>query len=155
MTSRCEAIVISLLSVAQKHQKFYCWVSQRRIEELVENYHKIGLSNRTLNRDLRWLEGNGYISRLRRIRVGKGGKLVYCSTLYKFTGKLFNWLNSIGNRVKKFFSFFRLPKLADHSLRQKQSSPSLATSVDKSVLIREKDGSVSRYYPSTGVIEPA
>jgi len=155
MTSRCEAIVISLLSVAQKYQKFYCWVSQRRIEELVEKYHKMGLSNRTLNRDLRWLEGNGYISRLRRIRVGEGGKLVYCSTLYKFTGKLFNWLNSIGNRVKKFFSFFRLPKLADHSLRQKQYSSLLATSVGKSVLINEKDGSVSRYYPGTGVIEAA
>jgi DNA-binding transcriptional ArsR family regulator len=155
MTARCEAILISLLSVAQKHQRFYCWISQKRLEELVERYHKIGLSNRTLNRDLRWLEENGYISRLRRIRVGQGGKLVYCSSLYKFTGKLFNWLNSVGKRVKKLFSFFRLPKLADHCLRQKQDLSLVATSVGKPLLITEKDGSVSRYYPGSGVIEPA
>jgi hypothetical protein len=108
--------------VAKKHQKKYCFVSQKRIQELLEKYHALGISNRTLNRDLRWLEDNGYISRLRRIRVGAGGKLVFTSTLYKFTGKLFNWLYSVGNRVKRFFLFFHLPKMADHQLTQKQAS---------------------------------
>lgn len=150
MTSRCEAVAITLLSVAKKHGKKYCWVSQKRIEELVEKFHKMGMSNRTLNRDLRWLEDNGYISRLRRIRVGAGGKLVFCSTLYKFTGKLFNWLYKIGNRVKRFFTFFRLPKMADHQLTQRQVS-SLATppSVEM-LLIKERDGSASRFNPRTG-----
>lgn len=154
MTYRCEATVMSLLGVAKKYQKFYCWVSQKRLEELIEKYHAVGLSNRTLNRDLRWLEDNGYISRLRRIRVDKSGKLIFCSTLYKFTGKLFNWLYRMGNRVKRLFSHFRLPKLADYQLHQKQAfSPAPASSI-KTLLITEKDGSVSRYFPSTGVIEP-
>ena len=142
MTARCEAAVMSLLGVARKYNKFYCWVSQKRLEELIEKYHCIGLSNRTLNRDLRWLEDNGYISRLRRIRVNKEGKLVFCSTLYKFTGKLFNWLHSMGNRVKRLFSHFRLPRLADYQLLQKQaSSPARASSVNN-LLVTEKDGSV-------------
>ncbi len=150
MTARCEATVMSLLGVAKKYKKFYCWVSQKRLEELIEKYHEIGLSNRSLNRDLRWLEDNGYISRLRRLRVDKEGKLLFCSTLYKFTGKLFNWLNSMGNRVKRLFSHFRLPKLADYQLLQKQaSSLSLASSVEKSLFI-EKDGSVWSYNRLTG-----
>jgi hypothetical protein len=154
MTSRREAVVMSLLGVAKKYQKFYCWVSQKRLEELIEKYHAIGLSNRTLNRDLRWLEDNGYISRLRRIRVDKQGKLVFCSTLYKFTGKLFNWLYRMGNRVKRLFSHFRLPKLADYQLQQKQAFTPAASSSVKTVLIKERDGSVSRYNPTTGELSP-
>jgi len=150
MTSRCEAIVISLLSVAKAHQKKYCWASQKKIQQLVEDYHKIATSNRTLNRDLRWLEDNGYISRLRRIRVDSQGRLVFSSTLYKFTGKLFNWLYGIGNRVKRLFSYFRLPKWADHKLTQMVgSSTTLPGSVEK-VLIKERDGTLATYDPSTG-----
>ncbi len=150
MTSRCEAVALSLLCVAKAHGKKYCFVSQKRLGELVERYHRLGMCNRTLNRDLRWLEDNGYISRLRRIRVGPGGKLVFCSTLYKFTGKLFNYLVYVGNRVKRLFSFFRLPKWADHQLTQKQAfSRELPGSVEK-VLIKERDGTLAEYNPSTG-----
>jgi len=150
MTSRGESICVTLLSVAKAHEKKYCFVSQKRIQELLEKYHALRISNRTLNRDLRWLEDNGYISRLRRIRVGQGGKLVFCSTLYKFRGKLFNWLYSMGNRVKRFFSFFRLPKMADHQLTQKQASSLAAPASVEMVLIKERDGTVKRYDPRTG-----
>ena len=150
MTSRCESVVISLLSVAKAHQKKYCFVSQKHIEELLKKYHSLGISNRTLNRDLRWLEDNGYISRLRRIRIGKDGKLVFCSTLYRFKGKLFNWLYLMGNRVKRFFSFFRLPKMADHQLKQKQSISLGAPASVEYLLIKERDGTVSRYEPRSG-----
>lgn len=154
MTARCEAVVMSLLGVAKKYEKFYCWVSQKRLEELIEKYHGMGLSNRTLNRDLRWLEDNGYISRLRRLRVDKEGKIVFCSTLYKFTGKLFNWLSSMGNRVKRLFSHFRLPKLADYQLLQKQASSLSASASVEFLLINERDGSMSRYNPRTGEYLP-
>jgi hypothetical protein len=150
MTSRCEAEVMSLLGIAKKYHKFYCWVSQKRIGELLEKYHQFGISNRTLNRDLRWLEDNGYISRLRRIRVNKEGKLVFCSTLYKFTGKLFNWLNSMGNRVKRLFSHFRLPRLADYQLQQKQAFPFGVASSVEIVWIKDKDGQVRGWNPRTG-----
>jgi hypothetical protein len=152
MTTRCEAVVMSLLGIAKKYKKYYCFVSQKHIEELVLRYHAIGLSNRSLNRDLRWLEDNGYISRLRRIRVGAGGKLVYCSTLYKFKGKLFNWLYYMGNRVKRLFSHFRLPKLADHQLLQKQASSPAPASFGKEVLFIDKDGSVKRYNTLTSEV---
>jgi len=131
MTARCESILICLLSVAKKHQKKYCFVSQRRIGELLDLYHDFGISNRTLNRDLRWLEDHAFISRVRRLRVTSSGKFVRDCTLYKFTGKLFNWLYLLGNRVKRFFSFFHLPKMADYQLKQKQASSSgLAASVE-------------------------
>jgi len=152
MTSRCEAELVSLLSVAKAHQKKYCWVSQKRIQELLDKYHGMGISNRTLNRDLRWLEDNGFISRLRRIRVGPDGKLIFCSTLYKFTGKLFNWLYFMGNRVKRFFSFFRLPKWADHQLMQKRASSLKATLSAHETLFRERDGSLWAYNTHTGEV---
>ena len=150
MTARCESLIISLLSVAKKHGRYYCFVSQKRLEELLGMYHGFGISNRTLNRDLRWLEDNGYISRLRRIRVNKEGKLVFCSTLYKFTGKLFNWLNSMGNRVKRLFSHFRLPRLADYQLQQKQAFPFGVASSVEIVWIKDKDGQVRGWNPRKG-----
>lgn len=150
MTGRCESELISLLSVAKAHKKKYCFVSQKRMAELLEKYHRVGISNRTLNRDLRWLEDNGFISRLRRIRVGADGKLVFCSTLYKFTGKLFNWLYAMGNRVKRFFTFFHLPKMADHQLTQKQASSCVLPGSVEKVLIKERDGTIAEYDPNTG-----
>lgn len=153
MTARCEAVVMCLLGVAKKYHKFYCWVSQKRIEELLLQYQGMGISNRTLNRDLRWLEDRGFITRLRRIRVNREGKIVYCSTLYKFTGKLFNWLHSMGNRVKRLFSHFRLPALANHQLLQKQAFVPLVASSVEIVWTRNKDGSVIGWNPRTGELQ--
>jgi hypothetical protein len=150
MTERCQAIVLCLVGVAKAHGRKYCWPSQKRIQELVEKYEKLGFSMRTLNRDLRWLEDNGYISRSRRIRVGPDGKLIFCSTLYKFKGKVFNFLYSLGNAVKSVFSFFRVPKWADYQLTQKQVSSSKPASSVEYLLIKERDGTVSRYNPRTG-----
>jgi len=153
MTARHEALLISLLSVAKKHKKFYCFVSQKRLEELLRDFHKMVISNRTLNRDLRWLVDNGFISRLRRIRKGPDGKPLFTSTLYKFTGKLFNWLNSIGNRVKRLFSWFRLPKMADYQLTQKQAScVGGLLSADWTSFI-DKDGSAMAYNRVTGEVK--
>jgi len=150
MTERCQAIVLCLVGVAKAHKKKYCWPSQKRIQELVERYEKLGFSIRTLNRDLRWLEDNGYISRLRRIRVGDDGKPVFKSTLYKFKGKLFNYLYCLGNGIKSLFSFFRVPFWAKNQLTQEQvSSPKPAPGVEY-LLIEERDGTVSRYDPGTG-----
>ena len=151
--SRFEAIAVSLLSVAKKHGKKYCFVSQKRLEELLKQYHGFEISNRTLNRDLRWMEDNGYVSRLRRISSNKEGKLVFRSTLYKFTGKLFNWLFSLGNRVKRLFSHFRLPKMADYQPGQKQASSAGCSSAVHRLLIKGADNAPYWFYPSTGAIE--
>lgn len=152
MTARCEAVCISLLSVAKKHERKYCFISQKRLEELVETYHGFDFSNRSLNRDLLWLCLNGYLTRVRRIRTGPDGKPLFTCTLYKFTGKLFNWLYSIGNRVKRLFSHFRLPKMAEYQLAQKQASSAVAASSVEKLWITEKDGTVKRYNPNTGEV---
>jgi hypothetical protein len=153
MSGRQEGILYALFGVCCKHKKYYCWPSQKKILELMARYQDLGFSVRTLNRDLRWLEDNGYISRLRRIRVGCGGKLVFCSTLYKFKGKAFNFLNSLGNRVKRLFSFFRLPKLAHYQLQQEQASSSKAPSCVHKVRFVERNGSVCVYNTQTGEVE--
>ena len=150
MSARCESTVVSLLSIAKAHQKKYCFVSQKTILKLLDKYHGWEISRRTLNRDLKWLVENGYISRLRRIRVGPDGKLLFCATLYKFTGKLFNWLYSAGNRITRFFSFFRVPKMAHHQLAQKHGiSPGAASSMQE-VVIKARDGTPQLYNPWTG-----
>lgn len=154
MTARCESLLISLLSVAKKHKKMYCFISQKRLEELLAAYHGFEISNRTLNRDLRWLVDEGYLSRLRRIRVDNLGKLVFCSTLYKFTGKLFNWLYSMGNRVKRLFTWFRLPKMADYQLSQKAASSLTGCASGTLVRFIEKDGSVCVFNRDTGEVTP-
>jgi len=150
MTNRCQGILFCFTGISMKYQKKYCWVSQERILELIEKYQKLHFSKRTLNRDLRWLEDNGYISRLRRIRIGPDGKFLFCSTLYKFTGKFFNWLYSLGDKVKRLFSFFRVPKLAHHNLKQRQISSMAASASVENLLIKERDGTLSLYYPRSG-----
>ncbi len=149
MSSRCESTVVSLLSVAKKYNKPYCFVSQKRILELLEKYHSYGISRRTLNRDLRWLEDNKFITRLRRFRKGPEGP-IFCSTLYKFEHKVFMWLYSMGNRVKRFFLFYRVPKMAHYQLTQKHGIYSGNASSAKEVMIKARDGTLHRYDPSTG-----
>jgi len=150
MTERQQAVVVSLLSVARKHGKPYCYPSQYRLEELLKTFQKIDISNRTLNRDLRALEVHGYIKRVRRVRRDRKGKLFFTSTLYKFTGKLFNWLYSVGKRVQRFFTFYRLPRMADNQLTQLQASSGACTTGARGVIVRLKDGSVASYDPKTG-----
>ena len=118
MTSQKESILMTLVGVAQKHNKAYCWISQNRQLELLSKYHSWNISRRTLNRRLKELEVEGYIIRIRRHIKGPDGRPRFNSTLYKFKAKLFIWLKRIENFVKKVFSSFRVPKLAQYeSLR--------------------------------------
>ena len=122
LRSRPLVVLSALLGVAEKYKKRYCWVSQERLRQLVGEYGGIWMSRRTLNRDLRFLEDQGWIERIRRHRRGDNGKILYASTLYKFKGKVFNMLYSFGNCVKRLFSHFRVPKWAEYRLIQKQVS---------------------------------
>ena len=114
MESRGEAILGCLFGVSLKYGKRYCYPSQNKIQQLLFDYHYIEISNRTLNRDLLELEEDGFLERLRRTKKMCGGKKMFTSTLYKFKAKAYIWLNSLGKWVKKVFSFFRLPKMADY-----------------------------------------
>lgn len=150
LMSRYEAIIRALLGIAKKHGRKYCWVSQERLVELVGEFGGVWMSNRTLNRDLRFLEDDGWIQRIRRHRMGADGKIVFACTLYKFKAKVFNTLFSIGNQVKRLFSHFRMPAWGEYQLSQKQVSPGAAASSVEMLLIKERDGTVSRVDPRTG-----
>lgn len=150
LRSRPLVVLSALLGIAKKHNKKYCWVSQEKLAQLVGEYGGIWMSNRTLNRDLRFLEDDGWITRVRRITKGDDGRFRFRCTLYKFEVKVFNTLFSIGNAVKRLFSHYRLPPWAEYQLSQKQaSSPALVSSVEM-LLIKERNGTFYRYDPRTG-----
>ena len=121
MISKGDAVLYTLLGIGKCTKKTYCWPSQEKICKLVENYYKIPLSRRNLNRILDKLEGEGFIERIRRHRKSIFGGIVFCSTLYKFKGKLYNWLYSLGRRVQDLFSFYRVPKWAQHNSKTRES----------------------------------
>ena len=150
LRSRPLVLVNALLGIAQKHNRKYCWVSQKKLVELVGKFGGIWMSNRTLNRDLRFLEDGGWIERIRRHHKGPDGKILFACTLYKFKAKVFNALFSMGNSVKRLFSHFRLPRWAEYQLSQKRASSLMAASSVEKVLIREKDGRVSQWDPRSG-----
>jgi len=131
LKSRPMVVLEALLGVARKYKKNYCWVSQDRLCNLVGEFGGIWISKRSLNRDLRFLEQDGWIERVRRHKRGADGRILFASTLYKFRGKVFNMLYSLGNSVKKAFGHFRLPSWVKYQLSQKQVlSPLPGSSVE-------------------------
>jgi hypothetical protein len=103
-----------LFGVSVKYGKRYCYPSQRRIGELLLDYHGVDISNRTLNRDLRLLVDGGYIKRVRRTKRVIGCGKQFSSTLYKFKARAYIWLNSMAKWSERVLRFCRLPKMADN-----------------------------------------
>jgi hypothetical protein len=115
MFSKQEAVLYTLLAVAKSHKKPYCYPSQEHICKLVVKFYKIRMSRRTLNRVLNSMTEKKIITRVRRHKMLKTGGIQFASTLYKFTGKAFNYLIALGKRVQGLFSFFRVPKWAQYT----------------------------------------
>ena len=115
MESQKTAILMTLVGVAKNHNKAYCWVSQHRQLELLAKYHSWNISRRTLNRRLRELEDEGYFIRIRRHMKADDGHLILRSTLYKFCGKLFNWLAGLKRWLVSVFGVYAVPKWAQHN----------------------------------------
>jgi hypothetical protein len=150
MESQKEAILMTLIGVAKCHNKAYCWVSQKRQLELLNKYHSWNISRRTLNRRLRELEDEGYFVRVRRHIKAQDGHLIFRSTLYKFCGKLFNWLAGLKRWLGSVFGVFAVPRWSQHnSLQESQVSGALSPSVEM-LLIKERNGTLSRWGPRTG-----
>ena len=141
MVSKQEAVLYTLFAVAKSHGKPYCYPSQAHICKLVEKFYKVSMSRRNLNRVLGMLVDKKVIVRLRRHRMLKDGGIRFCSTLYKFKGKAFNYLVSLGKRVQGLFSFFRVPKWAQYRTPKSLGfGSSLGVGGDKRLLEREKGG---------------
>jgi hypothetical protein len=114
MEPKLTPVLKTLLAVAKKFEKAYCYPSQARLLLLLRKYHKLRISRRTLNRYLRTLEGEHFFTRVRRHRQGKNGKMIFASTLYKLGGRAFNWIHDLGTMSASFFTFFHVPKLAQY-----------------------------------------
>jgi Fe2+ or Zn2+ uptake regulation protein len=80
-------IVAILDGLAKYHGKRYCYPSQKKVLELLEKRLQIKISIATLNRWLRAIEDEGFITRLRRIRRDKILGTVFNSTLYTLKKK--------------------------------------------------------------------
>lgn len=91
-------IINTLDSVAKKYKKGYSYPSQITILKLLQQFHEVTFSIRTLNRRLRILEDLGFIERTRRIKRGLDGRMVFNTTLYKLTRKAYK---AIGRVVRK------------------------------------------------------
>jgi hypothetical protein len=125
MQAKLAPILTTILAVAQKHEKGYCYPSQKRILVLLSKFHHVDISIRTLNRYLRDLEDDHYFTRVRRHRKGPSTlnpatrewgppKILFASTLYKIGATAFNWMADSLTRAKKFFTLYRMPKLATY-----------------------------------------
>ena len=114
MESQKEAILRTYLAIAKKYKKAYTLQAQKYTLHLLAKYHRIFISVRTLNRRLRELEDEGYLTRVRRHRAGEGGKMIFNSTLTHLGARAFNWAWGLGMKALKIFSVFRLPKVAEY-----------------------------------------
>lgn len=101
-------IVAILDGLAKHYGKRYCYPSQNKILELLEKRLQIKISIATLNRWLRVIEDDGFITRLRRIRRDKVLGMVFQSTLYTLKKKSYALLARMSlrtwNKVKEMMS---------------------------------------------------
>jgi hypothetical protein len=112
MESRKEATLKTYFAIAKKKGKPYVYSSQRRTLELLDKYHGFTISRRTLNRDLREMEDEGYIWREQRHRRAKDGTFVPGSTLTHFKARAFDWFARGLMSTARIFSSFHVPKVA-------------------------------------------
>ena len=117
MTRQMEQVARGLLGIAKRHNKIYCYVAQNSFQTLLEKYEHWNVSERTLRRRIKDLVDQGYIRVVHRNWSEENGSKKFKCNLYFFTRKLFEWFEKLERVVRKVFSFFRRPSLADYSLK--------------------------------------
>lgn len=93
------AILSVLLGISKTYGKNYVYPSQETILELLWRFHKVGITRRTLNRKLKWLEGEMFLKRTCRHTWKRGQKRknwVPRTTMYQFCPRLFSSFFSLG-----------------------------------------------------------
>jgi len=117
MTRQMEQVARGLLAIAKRHNKGYCYTAQSSFQLLLEKFEHWNVSERTLRRRLKDLEDQGYIKIVHRNWSEENGTKRFKCNLYFFTRKLFEWFEKIERVVRKVFSFFRRPSLANYSFK--------------------------------------
>jgi hypothetical protein len=116
------ASLIGIAMTGKKHGKRYSIVGQKRLTELVNQYHPFCVSERSVRRDIKELKDSNWFSVTRRTRPNGCGKRVFTSNMYKFKKKFFIWLESLEGLAGHLFSFFRRPIKAVNKLPKKPAS---------------------------------
>lgn len=146
MHSKGLALMETLAGIAAKHQKAYCYPSQRTILSLLGKFHGLGVSRRTLNRILADLEGCGYFRRVKRHYRSLYDGMVFRSTLFKLTGKFFKFFGFLARWPQKFAGVIRVPKMAQYiPFGEKVSAGNPGGPVDKSPAGQVEGGPVRAF----------
>jgi len=95
-------VLAVLAYLAKQNGKNYCYPSQEKILQLLEQKYGVKYSRSHLNRILNLLEYLKFFKRVRRHRRGAGGGIVFNSTLYLLTSKAFKIIGKFAFYLKDF-----------------------------------------------------
>lgn len=132
MCEKDQAILSTLLGVMRKYGKNYCVPSLKTILRLLQEYHKIKMSPRSLCYHMKELEAKGYIKRYRRHMRGPCGKMEFRSTAYYVLGKVANLAKKLINMAKSFVGGSRVQKIAQYCLHNNNYHSQNSEIVDNS-----------------------
>ena len=112
--SRRSALLSCFFGISKKYGKPYSYPAQLTLMSLLERFHGIKISLRTLNRDLARLVKDGFITRMRRLT--RKGILAgrFASTLYFLKRKAFKYVAGMKKWADSILSSFRLPRMANN-----------------------------------------
>lgn len=140
----------------------YCYPTQHHMVDLLGKYSELGLARSTLNLWVNWLEDERWVKRYPGSIGKKDGVWINRPSRYYLTRKSLIWLISIGKKVKSSLWQVGKPqqyqgvRFSGHdSVTPNRISSGLGVLPRIELLLREKDGSVSRYNPLTGEVTPA
>ena len=92
-------IIATLNYLQHKADKHYSFPSQAKLLFLIERWYGQKRSLRSLNRDLRKLEDQGYISRTNRTKPTGNGCRTFTSTLYMLCHRAYKYIGSFVRKL--------------------------------------------------------
>jgi DNA-binding HxlR family transcriptional regulator len=110
MTARRDAIIKTFKSIQCKYGKHYCFPPYKVIQEILLKFYGLKAHRRTLYRDMKWLEENGFIGKQHRSRNPKIPDAKFKSNLYWLRREAYRYLESLWYWAKKHVHGFRETK---------------------------------------------
>ncbi len=111
-------ILDTLRGLMERYEKRYVYPSQLTLLKLLRENHRRDISLRSLNRRLSEMESLGLISRIQRTIKAANGKRLYITSAYYLGAAVSAFLEKVIAPARRALSVFRLPKLANNTLRQ-------------------------------------
>lgn len=139
---------------ARKYGKRYFRPTLKTQVRLLWEKQGIKTSIRTLCRAIRGLIDKGYLWRKNRCTKGKGIKMICRATAYYVLDKANRLFRKMIFEGRNFLRPLGVPSLAYDKVTQEPFYSPRKVLEGLPLMIHEKDGSVSQYFPSTGTIRP-